>query len=678
VTPPPEPGRGTVPGDRVCYLHIGLHKTASSAVQQMVLHNVERLAAAGIYVPETSTDGYRRAHHELAAELNRLPGGPAATFGRLGEELRSRGLPARLLLTSEDFSRRMHRREVRESLRAFFDALGYRLRVIAYLRPQERAMNSTYAQQVRSLTLAESFDEYRRRVLRENPAWFDYQRLLGPLLDEEGVDCEMRPFHRAVMGAGVEEDFLTAVGVPAAEAGSFVKAGLVNRTPGPRTVAACLEIARRVQARGLVPSHEQRVEVSRRLQRAAAALGWDEEQFCGLTPEGAEAIRAHFASGNDLFSRRAWGRGWAEVFAAEAARPVAPNQFHPAGASLGERVEFDSLVAEVWDWAERRLAGGEPSPGPGPGHLLPATPGQAPPVSGDQSRLLVPVLVLWSARSGSTLLMHLLGTSPLIAFDRVDPYEHPYLLYLVRMARLLDRGRKPSEGWSRRQLRGQESAGFGPFPVGRRAQILNYRTPEPLWARSLRALWLEFSEQARAAMPSILGSEAPAPTMYAEKSRDWLRPLLRQAGIAHHALYLLRDPRDVYLSILAFNAKKGVSAGFGMEAGDTAEGFARRFAVQRRALLEPLLSGRIPAREIVRYEALVHDLPAEAARLGSLLGVELDPAGAQAAGSVRSGHITAGSAAASVGRWKKEMSPAIRSIFARELGDVFASLGWEA
>jgi len=296
----------------------------------------------------------------------------------------------------------------------------------------------------------------------------------------------------------------------------------------------------------------------------------------------------------------------------------------------------------------------------------------------DRPEPLVPILILDSARSGSTMLMQLLGTSPLIAFDRLYPYENPYLLYLVHVARLLGRPVARTPDWNRRALLRPRLDRVGPFPMGRRAQILSHHTADPLWARSLRALWGEYSEQARAAMSAIGGEDAPPAVMYAEKSQDWVVPILEEAGVEHRKFYLLRDPRDVYLSIIAFDARRGTDGGFGRRTDDTAESFAERFVVQRRPLLERMASGAIPADEIIHYHALVADLEGEARRLGALLGVALDAAAVHATEADQGRHITAGSVVASVGRWQREMSPEIRAIFTRELGDLLTALGWEA
>lgn len=351
--PAGETGPAAPGSSRICYLHIGLHKTASSSMQQMILRNVERLAAVGIYVPETSTGGYSKIHHELAAELNSRVGRPDANwFERLRDELGSQNFPPRILLSSEDFSRKIHRDQVRRALWSFFDELGYRIRVIVYVRPQDRSMNSTYAQHVKGFLFNFDFDEYRERVFRQNPVWFDYHRLLTPLLDDPGFDCDVRPFNRATLQRGVEADLLSAVGVPLDEAAAFQKVPPANRTPGPKTIAACLELTRRMMTERLEPTRARRKRVSRRIRQTSLALGWEESQFLGLTPQTAGEIRERYAEGNDLLSRRVWGRPWVEVFAYEIAQPVLPNRFDPAAAEPGERKEFEQAVEDLWETAK--------------------------------------------------------------------------------------------------------------------------------------------------------------------------------------------------------------------------------------------------------------------------------------------------------------------------------------
>src|SRR5438045_1003360 len=49
-------------------------------------------------------------------------------------------------------------------------------------------------------------------------------------------------------------------------------------------------------------------------------------------------------------------------------------------------------------------------------------------------KYLTPILVAGSGRSGTTMLMALLGTDPRVAFDRVYPFENRYLTYLAKFA----------------------------------------------------------------------------------------------------------------------------------------------------------------------------------------------------------------------------------------------------
>ena len=65
---------------------------------------------------------------------------------------------------------------------------------------------------------------------------------------------------------------------------------------------------------------------------------------------------------------------------------------------------------------------------------------------------LVPVVFVATGRSGSTLLMELLGTSPDVLFERVYAYERAYLTYLLQWARLPLEGAASSDRWHRASI----------------------------------------------------------------------------------------------------------------------------------------------------------------------------------------------------------------------------------
>ena len=281
------------------------------------------------------------------------------------------------------------------------------------------------------------------------------------------------------------------------------------------------------------------------------------------------------------------------------------------------------------------------------------------------------MLVSGGGRSGTTLLMLLLGTSPRVAFDRVHPYEHRYLTYLLRWAQLLRPGKAP-ESWTQVAMVGRQSEMMGPLPFLQPALVGD---PEAFWRDCFLAGWGELSARAAAAVEAA--HPGVTATHYAEKAPPWLAEEL--TGLLPATVLLpIRDPRDVFLSVVAFVDKRG-QPGFGMQPGEVPLDFARRFVHnQRRRLRDARRALRTGNATVVRYEDLVQDLAGQARRLGDLLGVPLDPAGVAAGEAHYQHHSTTTSPEESVGRWKREMDAETRAVFAGHLARHLEALGYEA
>ena len=95
---------------------------------------------------------------------------------------------------------------------------------------------------------------------------------------------------------------------------------------------------------------------------------------------------------------------------------------------------------------------------------------------------------------------------------------------------------------------------------------------------------------------------------------------MEEAGIACKVLHLVRDPRDVVVSINAFDALRGT---FGF--GRTADQSDREYldfvvGVMRSSLRETLDQVGRPGHKLVRYEELVGDLAGAARRARRMAG----------------------------------------------------------
>ncbi len=292
---------------------------------------------------------------------------------------------------------------------------------------------------------------------------------------------------------------------------------------------------------------------------------------------------------------------------------------------------------------------------------------------------LTPILVDYFTRDGSTLMMRLLATSPNIAVEDQYPYERKYFNYLWRWSRMLDRGQWPSESWSPSGLASitqeRHIALLGPPPWSPRALIESAPGEEWMSSRLFELAWQEFSARAARATAGSTGDPG-AVRFYAEKHLDtWL--LDRGELPAYELLVLLRDPRDSYVSITAFNEKRG-TAGFGRSrVASDREHLDQLIARQRERLrwIAGLLAQDDPS--VVRYDELVLDMEAVARRLEARLGVSLHPQTAREDAQMRKAHVSASSPESSVGRWRSELDAETIEIFRSELGEELEAVGFE-
>jgi hypothetical protein len=310
--------------------------------------------------------------------------------------------------------------------------------------------------------------------------------------------------------------------------------------------------------------------------------------------------------------------------------PTTGSQFHP-----GRRSWCEALAADA---AATGCAVSLPGVGEHPNGLTPL------------------LLSLINGRCGSTLTMQLLATSDAIAFDRQPPYENNYLGYLNRLAGhiALPAGLTVGDGGA--LSRGEvEFAAALPFDT-------SVDRPD-LSRRMLRGMWREFSAFRR--------ESEPAARLWAEKyGRQAIPEVLPPARV----LMLVRDPRDMWCSIDAFDRRRGFY-GFGRAADESRQTFLQRHldSVQEYA------KRRYPAGSsvlLVRYEDMVLDLEAQARRIGAWLGVQLSAAAVQAQSAAFRDHMTSSDPSASVARWRSELPAADAALFSDQLLGELLSLGY--
>ena len=301
------------------------------------------------------------------------------------------------------------------------------------------------------------------------------------------------------------------------------------------------------------------------------------------------------------------------------------------------------------------------------------TPGLTPDAGGP-----APVLLAALGRSGSTWAMRLLAAHPEVVVHRAYPFETRLLQYHVELAALQTRPadledpdleRLGGPGWIKANpyFRPDETRYAWLSDAGARLALAHA-------ARSAQAFYAHVAEAQGDDPGTHVAEKAPPDPARLDR--------VRAVHPGSRVLALLRDPRDVVASVKAFDAKRGFD-GFGRgDAGDDAS-FAGRIARGSEALAR--LARNRDDTVILRYEDLAAaPLAAMAAVLPGLGLSAGDPqrdaiaAAVQADDALLSYHRTTISPAASVGRWRSDLTHAEKAACAAEMGANLAHFGYTA
>ncbi|WP_288130898.1 sulfotransferase [Microbulbifer sp.] len=281
--------------------------------------------------------------------------------------------------------------------------------------------------------------------------------------------------------------------------------------------------------------------------------------------------------------------------------------------------------------------------------------------------MITPIMLRSFGRSGSTLLMQVLGSSSNVIFDREYPFEKRHLTYLHRVASVASSESSNGEDWNPDVLFDSALKRVGPIPY-KETSIVDR---ESLRLDYLLRLWNGFSAQAKSKALDDINLDLPL--YYAEKVVHDICEDVNQTLEAKN-LFLLRDPRDEFLSVKSFNQKRGFY-GFGWEENDSDESYAVRLCDMRKKFMVHVAELKADDRKMfVKYESFMEDPLGYTEKIGDWLGLELDYRKVlENRESVRQ-HIT--SSEGSV-RWKRELSDSLKGIFSCRLGEELSALGYE-
>lgn len=189
-------------------LHIGRHKTGTTALQYNFAQNQDALAEAGVYYPQTGRDWV--AHHDIADRVARLAGSTSLPeedelLSRFLEEILTCGKNT-ILVSSEGFQR-CDPRLVRDVFSAFD------VTVAVYLRDQQSYLQSSYLQAIHAENYCGTIEEYEDSIfscdyLAFLMAWeqsFTRDKVLPRIFSKDFLESGdiIEDFFRSVLGLGL-------------------------------------------------------------------------------------------------------------------------------------------------------------------------------------------------------------------------------------------------------------------------------------------------------------------------------------------------------------------------------------------------------------------------------------------------------------------------------------------
>lgn len=379
---------------KVVIIHVGMHKTASTYIQNRLRKNIQLLRRYQLLYPPL-----RRQHLALLQAVKQRDATAWQDWLAAAESQQ-----CRLFLSAEAFSLELAKPcpgqapDFRQGswLRQLLQQRGWRLEVIAFIRDQPSYLNSRYTQLVKRLHTTCSFRRYVQRVIHQGgtESECDMMRLFEWALSDRNVRTTFVPFIQAVPSYSSEpqshpdpfEKLLQCLPLPprvslapASTRGgmririvqtimssfhaeqqkrlwkilplpkrlrdAFAIESRANQQPGSTGVLVARKLARYLKRHhpDLLARESCRATARDQIERWAASRNWYQQPFNGLTPKLWQEIRAHYAASNAEFATRAWGDGcqWSAIFGERFERPPVQKQ------SLSDAAEIKSLLKEL-------------------------------------------------------------------------------------------------------------------------------------------------------------------------------------------------------------------------------------------------------------------------------------------------------------------------------------------
>lgn len=278
----------------------------------------------------------------------------------------------------------------------------------------------------------------------------------------------------------------------------------------------------------------------------------------------------------------------------------------------------------------------------------------------------IPVFLrLIHGRCGSTLMMQLLASARNLYVDDKYPYENRYLSFFDKAATII--GDNPNPTWTNDSLISEENNLLGPIPYFDTEIFDRELLPDELRKRFINTLFDMIRSYNKCNNNETI--------YYAEKATPQAIDNFNKVTYCKN-IFLIRDPRDIFISIREFN-KKREHLGFGWKENQSETDFVRELCVGFKKYLQHFSEIEEDDRRFkVKYEDLIKNPIQETERLSDWLGCELNYNYVLDNKLNISQHITTKNGDSSSYRWEKELSEELKSVFIENIGDELKLVGY--
>jgi hypothetical protein len=326
---------------RVCYIHVGPHKTGTTSIQWFLKENRAELLKHGYFVPESGN--IHGGHHPLVMQLcgQQVPEKQQEAAARFARAIKDTVCEA-VVISSEVLDGLLRKRSY---AREFFNRIGelnLEPKLVFFPRNQSQLINSRYTEVVKGFRRSEPFEAFVQA--ETGHPTFRFSDFIA-LADAFNAKLIPHPFTEGTIARGVVPEFLRAIDIARFQ---FQDTNFRrNQAAGPFTISVARCVSRSILSPGEQLTWRQAVRCKRKLTAYLQEKGLADTGYCGLTTALARHVEKEWQLENDAFAQHVWGRPWTEIFGGDIGREFSPNDLDTLEPDESTKRQLRQAVGEM-------------------------------------------------------------------------------------------------------------------------------------------------------------------------------------------------------------------------------------------------------------------------------------------------------------------------------------------